>query len=248
MSYQPVKKTSEENQRNFRDAYDRLVQLNRSFDEGRLSAAGGIAASVYAIAYDASRSQPSALTNINRKHEVMFLDTARPLTGSGASVTPPLVGCTLSTSGMSYFPLKEYAEKRTERNFEEWWDVTVLRTESGASFTRGNLITYFRHEHGAHVAEQFTSQHGQPASEFAELARGGAIKGQMVSSPESDRDFDFLEISEGSTQSSGSVPIYGPEYASVRQIGWEIEQSVFPVCRDIIERKSLNTEFPMRES
>ena len=233
MSHQPVDKTKEELERSFRHAFSRLKLANTAFDSGDNSAAGTIAVNVYALVHDASNKQPSALSLVGRKINTRFMDSARRLSNNGG-LTTPLCGVSLCSSGtMRHMPLCEFGKSMeaefTTNSFADWWRKDILQTEGGAVFTRERLVMLFRHEQAAHVSGRYTSHGGQKASEFAELSRGGGVGWVAV-------DQEGVE----------SKPVYGPEYPSIRQIGWEVERTIDTVCKDILSAKEGNVASPMR--
>jgi hypothetical protein len=100
----------------------------------------------------------------------------------------------------------------------KWWENPVLRDPKRRTYSRKSLIHHFRNTlGGGHVASGFHPREDKPAEEFADLSRTN---------------------SGGWTYSDGKntfVPTYGAEYATVRQIGWEMERTLERSCQDIIE-------------
>ena len=169
-------------------------------------------------------------------------DTSLPLKPK-PGITTPMVGCKLvsgttsATSGMVYIPLKETNLSNREcpqkTTFRKWFNTDVLVSAGGRRLSRKNLIFYFRHEKSAHSARSFSSRDGVPADALADLSRGDAGLGWRWI----DRD------------GSKSVPAFGQEYATVRQIGWEVENTLASVCADIVSKyASLETSVPKTPS
>ena len=134
---------------------------------------------------------------------------------------------------MRYIPLLNAAMQmdgcRQQQPFQKWWDTDVLQLKDGTKFSRKQIVSHLRHEQAAHISGRFTSKDGQAASEFSRLARGDTHGWHAVDQ-----------------YGNKSVPVYGQEYAAVRQIGWEVEKTLASQCADLLARPDLDSEFPMR--
>jgi len=104
-----------------------------------------------------------------------------------------------------------------EVSFGAWWDAAVLRDPKRREFSRKNLVFFFRNKMGGgHVSEGYDQLENTASIAFADLARSDA-GGWLVSS------------------GNGMLrPEYGVQFATVRQIGWELEQTLKRHCGDLV--------------
>ncbi len=219
MSRHRIDKTVEEKERELRDAFSRLQRATASFDEGNIFETGAIALNVYALVHDASKRQPSALTVVGRKAGLNFVDTAAFIPGNLSSEMP-MTMMELAAGGFRYLPTLDKGTpdlySQPDQPFTRWWNNPVIKAQGGSTYSRKNLIFHFRHERGGHVGGSYASRDGQPAADFVALARenvGGWV------------------YSDGTSE---YLPEFGPEYATVRQIGWEVEQTLLNNFADLL--------------
>ena len=232
MSYQPVEKTIEEKERDFYHAYSRLIAANKNYDEGDMSASGAIGSCVYALVYDDGKKIPSALTLIGCKSDMLFLDSAGPLTNSDG-LTTPMCGCILSSEGFKHFPFCNdgYEKLPAKKNvpFEAWWETPVLGERDSVCFTRKHIVNYFRHEQSSHVSRSYTSKNDKEAQEFADMSRGENIK--------------WVAVDQNGNRRK---PVYGPDYPTMRHIGWEVEQSIVNLHLEFLPKYQSQAGVAMR--
>ena len=220
MNHNPIARTVEEKEREFRGAFSRLQRANSSFDEGNIFETGAIALNVFALVHDASKRQPSALTLVGRKTGLSFVDTAASLNPDNLASELPMVKMEVAFGGFRYLPFLDSAPSfiydQADQPFDQWWTKPVIKSQGGRTYSRKNLIFHFRHERGGHVGRSYQSHDGQSAADFAALCR---------------------ENVGGWVYTDGSVeyqPEFGPEYSTVRQIGWEVEQTLLRHCDDLL--------------
>ena len=224
-----IDKNIEELERDFYEIFANLRSSNSLFDEGQTHMARSIAANIFSLIHDASRKQPSSLTLIDRKKGIRMTDTSLPLKNA-ANMTTPLVGIRLTagetdeTSGAQYIPKKGInltdSNCPVETSLKKWFDTKVLVTEAGHTLSRKNLVFTFRHEKFAHSSKHYKAREGVTASAIADMERG-------------DTGLGWRWIN---TKGEHSTPTYGQQYATIRQIGWEVEETLSKTCKDILDR------------
>jgi|GEM_PF-6743807 len=214
-----VKRAITEIEQDFREAFSRLVRTGEAFDEGHNPEAANIAAAVYVFVHEGGKRSPSLLSLLNIKSKLVFINSAKPIDDNNLVTETPLVGMHVSDQNFKYEVKLGNDTQHLYRqpSFIKWWEQAVLRDWSRRQFSRKNLIHYFRHfRGGGHVGRQHERQDNLPAQAFADMANqdpGGWIF-QM-----NDRKY---------------MAQYGAEYASVRQIGWELERTLRTGCPDLI--------------
>jgi len=217
-----ISRDRSELERDFRDTFSRLVRGGAAFDEGHASEAAGIAAAVYVFVHEGGKRRPSLLTLLGLKSKLKFVDSARSINPKNLMTEHPLVMLENSGEKFRYFARRDLnIAPNPPTSFSKWWEKSVLRDRQRREFSRKNLIHFFRHYRGGgHAGRQHEPQGDMPAQAFADLARvdPGNWMFQM----------------DGQT----FVAEYGADYASVRQIGWELEQSLRAGCPDLIPHGS----------
>jgi hypothetical protein len=215
-----ISKSDDEIRQDFIHAYERLVRAGRAFDNGQPSEAPRIATEVDLFVYDHGRKTTSLLTHLGR-HKIQFVNTAKALNPNNLLTETPLVMAHVTNSGFEYIALKgdgppHYYEQAPQQ-FAKWWEKGVLRNLGRRVYSRKNLIHFFRNmAGGGHVTSSFQLKEENTAQDFADLSRTNT--GGLV-------------FSDGKNE---YVPQFGPEYATVRQIGWELEQTLRNSCADLI--------------
>ncbi|MEP4785810.1 MAG: hypothetical protein ABJX46_13905, partial [Erythrobacter sp.] len=153
-----------------------------------------------------------------------MIDTSMPLQNS-QNLTTPMVGASLSTEdGMAFFPLKEHNLKKRncprESKFSKWFDTDVLRVSDNHKLSRKDLIFHFRHENSAHISNDLRKRDTTDADTFAALNRSHTGAGGV-----------WVD-----SKGNKSVPKYGQQFATIRQIGWEVEETLKVHCQEILNR------------
>jgi hypothetical protein len=218
-----IQRASQELERDFRETFQRLVSAGTAFDAGQGYEAAGIAAAVYVLVHEGGKRSPSLLTLLGRKAGLKFIDSARSINPRNLLTEIPLVMMQMSSNDFAYIAKKDHGppENLLEASFSGWWEKAVLRDPKRREFSRKNLIHFFRHfRGGGHVGRQHEPQGSVPAQAFADMALG---------------DPGAWLIHRGAET---LVPEYGADYASVRQIGWEVEQTIRRNCVDLIPSNS----------
>lgn len=210
-------RTQEDLQRDFRETFSRLVRAGEAFDQGHEYEAATIASIIYVMLHDNGKKTPSLLTQLGRKNGMKFLDTAYPLDPKNMAPHMPLVQMQIGGSDRFYIPVKENSSYSATTSYLSWWNKTVLRGMNRHELTRKQLIYFFRHTRGGgHVGSRFEPQEKTPSEAFAGLGTSNAGGWTIVEGEQS------------------YIPLYGVEYATLRQIGWELEQTLRINCSDLI--------------
>ena len=238
MNNYKINKSEDEKQSDFYHAFENLKNSNRNFDDRSTQVAQGIATAIYALVHDAGKKQPSALSLIKAKSGLKFLDSSKSKLSS-SNVMPPLVimrleaGISDDDSGMEYLPILGTCPPENGEyqflSFQKWWEMAVLRLNNGRTLSRKNLVFHLRHERGAHVGNHYSQRDGNTAKDFADLVKGGAGKGVWVGK-----------------SGEETIPKFGPEHATVRQIGWEVEETIGLACDSIITAHTDSAKYPKR--
>lgn len=204
-------KTRGEIESNFRDAYQALRNSLKLYDEGHFAEVARIASSIYIFSYNHGKKTRSLLSLVDRKH-INFLDSARPLNPKNLLTEMPMVLIRVGTSGSVFLPkLSDGAVPYSSWvSYAKWWEGSVLRDSKRRVISRKNLVTAFRNtEGGGHVAPYFEKV-------FADLRRNNSMGWKVVKNGEE------------------TNPTYGPEYPTIWQIGWELEETLKAHCSDLL--------------
>ena len=213
-----ISRSQEEFRRSFEDNFVRLVSAGERFDAGQNAEAITIAGIVYVIVHEGGKRSPSALTLLGRKSAVGFHDSGRPINPNNLITFQAPLTQMIFGSGISIQATKDAdPSKMPPLPFSKWWEGHVLRDHGGRLFSRKNLIHYFRNTLGAgHVGKQFEGQDQLDGKAFADLGNAFASSFEL--------HIDNQKVK----------PRHGPEFATVRQIGWELEQSLRVSCADLV--------------
>lgn len=213
-----VERSQQELARDFRDTFLRLVRAGEAFDEGHEYEAASIAALIYVLVHEGGKRSPSLLTMLGRKTSLKFVDSAAPLNPRNLLTETPLVMMEVSNNGFRYKARRDTGPfEFIPCPFSKWWEKPVLRDPQRRVFSRKNLIHFFRHfRGGGHVGRRHEPQDTLPAQAFADMAS---------------RDPGNWFYNNGT---KNLVPEYGADYASVRQVGWEVERTIREGCIDML--------------
>jgi hypothetical protein len=212
-------------ERNFVEAFERLVRANAAYDQGHVGEAPNIAKEVYNFLYDHGTTV-SILTLLGLKANLLFLSTSAPrqtesLPAGAVLVSPEyrLIEATIGFDGMDYEPHLERALSLKRLFFKSWYDETILAWHGREDIKRGEVIEFFRnYEGGGHVKKSMPR-----SAKMAGLIRGDWVDGYMV-------------LGNG-------VPVEpdlrAPICATARQIGWELEETLRQGCPALTLRANL---------
>lgn len=219
MNRRPILRLQPDLQQSFRDCFDRLIRASESYDQGNFNDAMTIASIAYQLVHEGGKRSPSLLAMLGRKSGMRFVDTAHPLNPDNLMpMEHPLAFMQMSATGVELLPQKDgYPLNLQPLPFHRWWENPVLRDDKRREFSRKNLIHFFRHTlGGGHVGKHFESQDQLGSEAFASLPNSYAHAYQI--------NFNDQE----------QTLKFGPDYVSVRQIGWELEQTLKTACGDLL--------------
>lgn len=208
-----VSKTPEELRRNFRDSFHALLLSSEAYDKGSFGESARLGALIYLFVHDHGRST-SLLTLFDRK-KIGFTNTARLLNPRNLLTEAPLVFMRANVTGMTYEPLLDNgppeAYGRAPLPFSKWWDMEILRDGSRRTLSRKNIVFAMRHKEGGAHVDGFVDEI------LAALNRKNSMGWEWANAQDGVR-----------------LPEYAVQYATVRQIAWELEQTLRGACADLL--------------
>jgi hypothetical protein len=146
-------KTKEELERNFVEAFERLVGANNAYDVGHLSEAPNIAKEVHSFI---DKGKGRALLKHLGRQGISFVSSAQPMTPGNLAPEYRLIHATIGFDGMDYEPFLSKRRYDVLLAFEDWDSETVLAWVGKESIVRGELVEFIRHvEGGGHVAPRY---------------------------------------------------------------------------------------------
>jgi hypothetical protein len=223
-----------ETERAFVEAFERLARAGMAYDIGHLSEAPNLAKEVATFVYDHG-AITSVLSQLDIKQKIDFIDSSFSDSTDGPATDGLLlsneyflIDACIGFSGMDYRPRLGRGESRAV-SFDTWWSGPVLSryvhmpAGDRETISRSELILHVRNEEGgAHVNWRY--KRGTPTDKLARLMLGEYVDG-------------YMEINGGTPQTSEP---YIPAYATVRQIGWELEQTLRNARTDLIRRANFS--------
>lgn len=201
---QHIEKTAEETAEEFSDNLQMLKNSCQLYDDGHYIEASRIASAVFNFVFNNDKRSPPLIKRIGKR--VKLLNTAYP-------VDPKNLISSMTLVIMRFGKDFEYAPALNEQfgtvekewiSISEWENQVVIhRPKPPLSYTRKNLIYLFRNCYGgAHWSKGIDDA----AFELKKRNPAGWV----------------FRNSDGEEK----VPKYGPEYASIRQIGHEVICSI----------------------
>jgi hypothetical protein len=188
-----------------RQAY--LVQISAlesscdGYDQGNAWEAARLAASIYVLVNDGGRKNQSLITRLGLKRRILFVASGAIDDGK-AALHQVLVGVSKKTATEAQFVplLGTQSERHRKLRFGEWWDRDIIYRNGDLRITRKNLVFALRNfEGGAHFDHVRDPQYAKFAKESA---------------------WTF-------TPAGGqSQKMYGIELATMRQVAWELLESL----------------------
>jgi hypothetical protein len=196
-------KTAEEIQQALRNQVSALKASCRAFDNGEQWEAARIAAAIHMILYDSGGKSRSILHQLGVKNDIEFICSGEPIDPRNLAPTHPLVMIKSGPTGMSYAPLIERPPFKVRTfKFKKWWREPVFAASRAKwTISREALITNIRNQDG-----------------------GGHFDGSL-------KDDNYVEFSRSPQWVVGmangeQVGLMGLELNTVRQVGWEVLQSL----------------------
>jgi hypothetical protein len=198
----------------FQEQLSALRTSNASYDSGSLWEAKRLATSIYILFHDARNNQ-SITQTLNIKGGIKLLSSAVERTyplGSTVLFRSPhnIVTVNMGPSGVTCapnfdrtFPMSSYKWL----NFPKWWEEKVLDDGGSMHLSRKNIIFSMRNQDGgSHVDPELTDENYY---KFKHIGVGMQILSHNSSGDQ-----------------SGPTPIPNIISATVRQISWEVDQTI----------------------
>lgn len=182
-----------------------------AYDAGKLFEAQRIAATLFILLHDAGKNSRSLLGQLKLKDKISYISSSRgfymehcsPQTPSKVKVAPPtpLLTIKITETSTVFAPMCETVPNPVwarRLSFAKWYDEELIFESShGAQMKRKNLIHHLRSSDGdSHV------------------------------DPTLNKNYVALKRDSDSRLKMNGDPIPNAHYASMRQIGWEIEESL----------------------
>jgi hypothetical protein len=183
-----------------------LELSGRAFDEGAEGEAKRLAVVVRVLVHD-TRSSVSLLRHLSAKDTISYLNTADRINPANLAPTLGLVYMEMSNEGFRYVARLGDPPPRDQRPrwkaFIDWWTDPVTKDGRGELFSRRDyVLTLSNREGGAHVEHSLDAR-------YAELTRNNSFGWSFGQGGEEPKPVD-----------------HNPAPPSVRQIAYEIEQTI----------------------
>jgi len=177
-----------------------IVSSSRAFDEGEDWEACRIATAVHVIVHDSGKRTQSLLSQMGVRKTTEFVASGRPVDPTNLVACTPLVKLRIQSAGNRYLPiLDESRDDVRLLNFRSWWeqDFIFRSADSNRKLTRKKLVFALRSQDG------------------------GAHYDAVL------RDPNYIEAKHRPLWFSLSgAPVQNLERAIMRQVGWELLQSL----------------------
>lgn len=176
-----------------------------AYDQGSKWEAKRLAACVYILVHDKGRAV-SMFTQMGMKEHLEFVSTADALIPGNLAPEFPLAVLVPTQSSAEYVPLCTMYSSLECRafSFALWWEQPILRAQNNEILTRRTLVLSLRDQDGG---AHFDSSLDPIYRGFATEHKGG---------------FFIVHADDGRRE---ELP-FGPHFASMRQIAWEIEATL----------------------
>ncbi|MGX9120350.1 hypothetical protein ACWTU6_27345 [Mesorhizobium sp. BHbsci] len=190
----------------FGDQIAALRTSAKAYDEGSKWEAKRLAVCVSILVHDKKGRAVSMFTQMGMKEHLEFVSTAGALTPGNAAPEFPLAVLVPTQSIAEYVPLCTMYSTLECRafSFALWWEQPILRAQNNDILTRRTLVMSLRDQDGG---AHFDTSLSPIYRGFAAEHKGG---------------FFIVHADDGRQE---PMP-FGPHYASMRQIAWEIEATL----------------------
>jgi len=196
-----------------------LRRSSLAYDDGQISEAKRLASTIFILFHDGSKRTKSLITQLGLRDRLKFISTAQSI-GSDTLPKTALAFMSVRSSGeVAFFPNFYQPRLRDHQCLlpaSKWWDEPVYRAigepdrrslfGEGRTISRRNLVFHLRSQDGgAHVDGALKDQ------AYVDLALRSGTGIEIINPDGSYRPVPF------------------PHLATMRQIAWEVEQSLLPV-------------------
>jgi hypothetical protein len=201
-----IERTRAEILANLAEQRDFIRQAALHYDAGKTHYAKSIATAASVLLQDGKNRTKSIMTQLGLTDKLSYANSARPLTMYPRIA---LVSLKMNNSAISYIAhcqLTGFESETwswfTQSTFKDWWADAIFRNEHGGVISRKGLVYSLRSQDGgAHFDAEWAAGNYR---EFA-TTNDATVKMTLQSQP------------------AKSIP--DAHLASMRQIGWEIEET-----------------------
>lgn len=189
---------------NLREQTQMLISSAQAYDKGVLWEAKRMATHVDTLLHDRGKRTVSLLTQLNVLMTLSFVSSSRGL--SELKPDTPLLLIVMTEKGTSFAPLCQSMAAPPWLNrikFSKWWEESIYRDNKGRTYSRKNLVCSLRDQDG-----------------------GSHLDGKI-----SDEEYVSMKAANFPQMSIGAVdgtksPVPNAHVASMRQIAWEVLESL----------------------
>jgi len=195
--------------RYLRDQAAALRSSCDAFDQGREWEAPRIATAVANIVFDDGKRSKSVLTQLGAKHTLRYTSSISIRYPKGERALGLLIGVEMDGTGPRFFPncVMGIDTPRFDLSFANWWKETIYQNGS-AKLSRENLTRVLRNQDGG--------------SHFDEVVRDQTYLA-MINNFDPRLTFTF---------NGERVELQNGHLVTMRQIGWELIESLRPILED----------------
>jgi len=205
-----IARTDQELRTELAEQFEALKIHGASYDEGKTWQAKTLAAVISILMRDGSRNMNPLLQQLGIRKQMLYVDSRGPLLfPEHGAFNAPLTAIQMGPDGVKVVPhcsvMPDAPWIRRNVAFSDWWGGDVLQTSRGQRITRHRLVNLVRDKDGgAHYdAENKEADYHDVKVDFDPRIR--------IHSP------------------AGPGPLQGVHLATIRQIAWELEQTLAPV-------------------
>lgn len=202
------RKTREEIAQTLRDQISALEASAAGYDAGNKWESTRIATTVHTIVHDGGKNNKSLLTQLGMRPSLRFVSSGNDLMPGNIARETPLVRMQLRTfpdkpPEAAYVPhLKDNRKQPKFSQFPTWWDSELIFKDGDFKLTRKKLVFALRNnEGGSHSDEVLLNP------SYIKLRNPGLTTPKLVTP-------------------SGAAPMLQAELATMRQIAWELAETL----------------------
>ena len=209
------------------EQYQALVASSANYDAGNLWEAKRLATTTYNLVHDRSKIV-SLLSQLGIRGTIPLLSCVKPPDKPGTQtigIANGMLAVEETREGPVYAPVLANSFYRRTILFREWWAETIFENQSNQSITRQNLAFSLRSQDGG---SHFDS--ALPDSAYLKLK--DATQTPLLVFPGFKESYDLSE----------AIPVRFGHLAIMRQISYEMIESLTPVIKSAFPMLKLNNE------
>lgn len=175
-----------------------------NYDRGEKWEAQRLATTVYTLVHDGGRNSQSILTQIGIRGSLRFISSGRPVDHRNLADEHPLVMMQIGGENSGYVPrLGESSNENRNVQFDRWWTSDLIYRSREKTLSRRELVFALRDKEGGSHFDPQLNDDG-----YLAMTRD-ATRGWYVT-----------------TDNGPSARLLGLELASMRQVAWELIESL----------------------